>query len=173
MTVLKILNIPNPRLRNKAILVKKVDDEIRKFMDDLKETCKFHDGVGLASIQVGDPRSIIFINFDEESPGHCYYMANPRITWKSDKMIESKEGCLSVPDVFNTIMRHAEIKIDYLDYNNEMRSAHFKENMSRYIQHEVDHLEGILYIDHLSLLKRKILMKKYSKILAEKSFELE
>lgn len=163
MAILKVLQIPNPLLRNKTKPVEKVDDSVRKFMDDLKETCDDENGAGLAATQVGDTRSIIVVMCDEDNPDKCYYMANPEITWKSEEEIDSDEACLSVKGVRNTIKRHAEVKVRYLDYNNEMRSGHFKGKMSRCLQHEIDHLDGVLYIDHLSPLKRKVLMKKYNK----------
>jgi len=163
MSVLKVLQIPNPLLRNKTKSVQKVDNTIRKLMDDLKETCDFEEGAGLAATQVGSSHSVIVVMCDNENPDMCYYMANPSITWRSNEIINSEEGCLSVPGVRHTVKRNAEIKVSYLDYNNELRTGHFKGKMSRCIQHEVDHLNGILYIDHLSPLKRNMVMKKYNK----------
>lgn len=165
MALLKVLEIPDPRLRLKAEPVAAVDSEIRRLMDDMLETMYKEDGVGLAAIQVGVQKRVIVIDIEygANTPKKSYKMANPEIIWLSEELQALTDGCLSVPGQWVTLKRAAAVHVTYLDENNKPQKIEATGLFAYCIQHEIDHLNGILFIDHLSNLKRSLLIKKLEK----------
>jgi peptide deformylase len=165
MAVLNILTFPDPRLQEKALPVEKVDSEVRRLMDDLLDTLHHVDGVGFAAPQVGVKKRVIVVDLGERNgiPSTPYLMANPRLEWVSPKTQITKEGCYSVPGFYDDVIRPFEIKVSYLDENNKPQLLSASGLLADCIQHEIDHLDGILFIDHLSSLKRGLILNKFFK----------
>lgn len=165
MAKLKVYEYPHPILRQKAQKVEKVDDELRKLLDDMLETMYEEVGVGLAAPQVGVSKRMLVIDYerDEEHPGNPIYMINPEIIWKSEEKVCGEEGCLSVPGQRAEVERFAKIKVRYVDYHGQQQEVLAEDFFAIVIQHEMDHLDGILYIDRISRLKRNMLLKKMEK----------
>jgi|TARA_B110000259_G_C13879127_1_gene348119 peptide deformylase len=163
MAIRKILTEPDPFLRQKSLNVEKVDGEVRKLMDDMLETMYAAPGIGLAAIQVGVPKRIVVIDLSKEEKKTPLYFVNPKIILKSNSNSTYEEGCLSVPGQFAEIDRPNRCHISYLDYNNKNQELKAEGLLATCIQHEMDHLEGILFIDYLSKLKKSFIVKKLSK----------
>ena len=164
MTVRIILTEPNKLLREVSKPVEKVGDEERKLMDDMLETMYAAPGIGLAAIQVGVPKRIIVMDLSKDkSEKEPKYFVNPVIKNKNLTNATYEEGCLSVPDQFAEIERPKECEVEYLDYNGEKKFLKAEGLLATCIQHEMDHLEGILFIDYLSKLKKSMIIKKLSK----------
>ena len=165
MSVKQILIEPNKLLRKISRSVKKVGDEERALMDDMLDTMYDAPGIGLAAIQIGVPKRIIVMdisrNEDKKEPR---YFVNPVIKNKNEEKIKYEEGCLSVPDQFAEIERPKACEVEYLDYNGKKQLLKADGLLATCIQHEMDHLEGILFIDYLSKLKKSMIIKKLSKI---------
>ena len=163
MTIKKILTEPDPFLRQKSENVDKVDKEVRKLIDDMLDTMYAAPGIGLAAIQVGVPKRIIVIDLSKEEEKNPLYFVNPKIILKSDTKATYEEGCLSVPGQFAEIDRPDQCLVNYLDYNGKQQELNAEGLLATCIQHEMDHLEGILFIDYLSKLKKSMIIKKLSK----------
>ena len=163
MTIRKILTEPDPFLRTKSQDVDKVDDETRKLMDDMLDTMYAAPGIGLAAIQVGVPKRIIVIDLSKEEEKNPLYFVNPKIILQSKNNCTYEEGCLSVPGQFAEIDRPDRCHINYLDYSGKQQELKAEGLLATCIQHEIDHLEGILFIDYLSKLKKSFIAKKLSK----------
>ena len=160
----KILTEPDPFLRQISQDVEKVDDEIRKLMDDMLETMYAANGIGLAAIQIGIPKRIIVMDISKDKNiKEPMYFVNPVIREKNQNKSIYEEGCLSVPDQFAEIERPSKCELEYLDYNGKKKFLKAEGLLATCIQHEMDHLEGILFIDYLSKLKKSIIVKKLSK----------
>tara|TARA_B100000378_G_scaffold72477_1_gene55868 strand:+ start:439 stop:963 length:525 start_codon:yes stop_codon:yes gene_type:complete len=164
MTVRKILTEPDPILRQKSQPVDKVDDLTRKLMDDMLETMYLAPGIGLAAIQIGVPKRIIVLDISKDpEKKEPMYFVNPVIVSTSKNNITYEEGCLSVPGQFAEIDRADRCHVKYLDYNGNHKELKSEGLLATCIQHETDHLEGILFIDYLSNLKKSMIIKKLSK----------
>lgn len=164
MALLPILTAPDPRLKQAAAPVDKVDGGLRRLMDDMLETMYAAPGIGLAAPQVGVGKRIIVIDIArEDEPKAPLRLVNPEILWVSDDDAVYEEGCLSVPDHYAEVARPAEAKIRYLDEYGEIRELHATDFLATVIQHEIDHLDGILFIDHLSQLRRNMILRKLLK----------
>ncbi len=164
MTIRKILTEPDPFLRQKSTKVQEVNNEIRTLMDDMLETMYNAPGIGLASIQVGVPKRVIVIDLSRDGEKKTpLYFVNPEIITNSNNDASYEEGCLSVPGQFSEVSRPDKCKIKYLDYNGKEQFLNAEGLLATCIQHEIDHLEGILFIDHLSKLKKSMIVKKLSK----------
>jgi len=164
MTIRKILIEPDPFLRQKSKKVEEVDDNIRSLMDDMLETMYNAPGIGLAAIQIGVPKRVIVIDLAKENEKkQPFYFVNPEIITKSEIDLTYEEGCLSVPGQFAEIDRPDKCKVKYLDYDGKEQILNAEGLLATCIQHEIDHLEGILFIDYLSKLKRSMITKKLSK----------
>ena len=164
MTVKKILTEPNKILREVSKPVLNVGVEEQKLMDDMLETMYYANGIGLAAIQVGVPKRIIVIDISkDEKKEKPMFFVNPIIKNKNLEKLTYEEGCLSVPDQFAEIDRPSKCEIDYLDYNGKSQLLKAEGLLATCIQHEMDHLEGILFIDYLSKLKKSMIIKKLSK----------
>jgi len=165
MTVKKILTEPNQVLRQVSTPVEKVGREEQQLMDDMLETMYAANGIGLAAIQIGVPKRIIVMDISkDENKKEPRYFVNPKITNKNTLKSIYEEGCLSVPNQFAEIERPKKCDIEYLDYNGEKKILNAEGLLATCIQHEMDHLEGILFIDYLSKLKKSMIIKKLSKI---------
>ena len=165
MAVKQILTEPNRILRQISKPVEKVTIEEQKLMDDMLDSMYAANGIGLAAIQIGVPKRIIVMDLSKDpNKKEPRYFVNPIIKNKDPKKATYEEGCLSVPDQFAEIDRPSQCDIEYLDYNGEKKILHADGLLATCIQHEMDHLEGILFIDYLSKLKRSMIIKKLSKL---------
>ena len=164
MAVRDILVVPDPRLKTKSAPVEAVDDELRALMDDMLETMYDAPGIGLAAVQIGVPKRVIVMDLsrDEEAREPRYFV-NPEILWSSDETAPYEEGCLSVPDIYDEIERPAKVRLRYLNYEGELVEEDAEDIFAVCIQHEMDHLEGVLFIDYLSRLKRTRAVAKVKK----------
>ena len=164
MALKKILTEPNKILREKSLKVERVDKDLQKLMDDMLETMYAAPGIGLAAIQVGVPKRVIVLDIaPKDQPKNPMYFINPEIIEKSNKNSTYEEGCLSVPGQFAEIDRPDRCHIRYLDYYGQPKEIKAEGMLATCIQHEMDHLEGILFIDYLSKLKKSMIVKKLSK----------
>ena len=164
MTVKTILTEPNPLLRQVSMSVEKVGKDEQKLMDDMLETMYEANGIGLAAIQIGVPKRIIVMDISkDENKKEPRYFVNPKIKNKDTLKNTYEEGCLSVPNQFAEIDRPKKCDVEYLDYNGEKKTLKAEGLLATCIQHEMDHLEGILFIDYLSKLKKTMILKKLSK----------
>ena len=164
MTIKKILTEPDPFLRQKSIPVEKVDDEVRSLMDDMLETMYAAPGIGLAAVQIGVPKRVIVMDLSKgNEKKDPMYFVNPEIITKSENDASYEEGCLSVPNQFAEVNRPDNCKVKYLDYEGNEKILDAKGLLATCIHHEMDHLEGILFIDYLSKLKKSMIIKKLSK----------
>ncbi len=152
-------------LKQKSRPVERVDDDLRALMDDMLETMYAAPGIGLAAVQVGELKRVIVMDLarEGEDPQPKYYV-NPEITWRSDELFSYEEGCLSVPEVYDAVERPARVRLTYLDYDGKAVEEEAEGLFAVCIQHEMDHLEGVLFIDHLSRLKRERAVQKVKKL---------
>jgi len=164
MALRKILTEPNAILRQKSLRIDKVDKEIQLLMDDMLETMYSAPGIGLAAIQVGIPKRVIVLDISKkDEPKKPMFFVNPEIFYKSKNNSSYEEGCLSVPGQFAEIERPEKCNVKFLDYYGKSQEIKAEGMLATCIQHEIDHLEGILFIDYLSKLKRSMITKKLSK----------
>ena len=163
MTIRNIITEPDKILRKISSPVEKVGDTERKIMDDMVETMYSANGIGLAAIQIGIPKRIIVIDLKIENKKNPLFFVNPVIKNKDSLKSTYEEGCLSVPNQFAEIDRPKKCDVEYLDYNGEKKILKAEGLLATCIQHEMDHLEGILFIDYLSKLKKSMIIKKLSK----------
>ncbi|NOX73605.1 MAG: peptide deformylase [Alphaproteobacteria bacterium] len=183
MTIRPIICIPDPRLRQVSKPVEKVDDELRALMDDMLETMIDAPGIGLAAIQIALPIRVVVIDCsereyededeDEETTSpprksKPLYFVNPEIIWVSEETKSHEEGCLSIPDYFEMVERPSACRVRFDDYNGKPQDLLCEGILATCIQHEVDHLNGILFIDYLSRLKRDRVMRKFQKAAKER-----
>ena len=165
MALRQILTEPNEILRKKSLPVDSVDKDLQILMDDMLETMYAAPGIGLAAIQVGIPKRVIVLDIEQkEGNKKPLFFVNPEIIQKSKNLSTYEEGCLSVPGQFAEIDRPDKCHIKYLDYYGEKKEINAEGMLATCIQHEMDHLEGILFIDYLSKLKRSMIVKKLSKL---------
>lgn len=164
MAIREIIEAPDPRLKVISESVEVVDDDLRRLMDDMVETMYAAPGIGLAAIQVGVPKRVLVLDIsnDEEEPNPRYFV-NPEIVWTSDELAIYNEGCLSLPEYYAEVERPAACRVEYLDYDGNRQTLEASGLLSTCIQHEYDHLEGILFVDHLSSLKRDMILRKLAK----------
>jgi len=164
MAILEILTVPNPILKEVSKPVKAVTDDTRKLMDDMLETMYAAPGIGLAAVQVGIPVNVIVMDLAREGePPAPKYFVNPEILEDVEVLFPYEEGCLSVPDIYDTVERPERVKVTYLDYNGERVTEWAEGLYAVCIQHEMDHLKGVVFIDYLSRLKRSRAVKKVVK----------
>jgi len=164
MATKTILTEPNTLLRQISKPVEKVGDDERKLMNDMLETMYASNGIGLAAIQIGVPKRIIVMDLSKkDEKKEPMYFVNPVIIKKNNEKSTYEEGCLSVPNQFAEIDRPSKCEVEYLDYNGNKHNLKAEGLLATCIQHEIDHLEGILFIDYLSKLKKEMIIKKLSK----------
>ena len=165
MTIRKILTEPNKTLRQVSLPVDKVGKSEQLLMDDMLDTMYHAKGIGLAAIQIGVPKRIIVMDLSkEEEKKDPRYFVNPVIKNKNLNLSKYLEGCLSIPDQFAEVDRPSTCEVEYLDYNGNKKLLKADGLLATCIQHEMDHLEGVLFIDHLSKLKKSMIIKKLSKL---------
>ena len=164
MAKLDIIIAPDPRLKVKCKPVAKVDAKVARLMDDMLETMYAAPGIGLAAPQVGVAQRVIVLDVarEDEKPASLR-MANPELVWVSDEDATYNEGCLSLPEHYADVVRPKAIRVRYLDHQNEIRELEAEGLLATCIQHEMDHLDGILFVDHITALKRNIILRKLLK----------
>ncbi|MDE0417005.1 MAG: peptide deformylase [bacterium] len=164
MTVMPVIHAPDPRLQVVCEAVGCVDDGVRRLMDDLLETMYAEKGLGLSAIQVGVPRRIVVVDVAQrDGTPEPMTLVNPDITAASQERVEFDEGCLSFPDLYAMVERPASVDVTYLDESGAVRELHAEGLLARCLQHEIDHLDGILFVDHLSALRRRLILRKMIK----------
>lgn len=171
MTKREIITLPDPMLRRASAPVERVDDELRVLMDDMLETMYDAPGIGLAAVQIAVPRRLIVMDVsyrsaDEEGgerPKEPICMVNPEIVASGDELRAHEEGCLSIPEFYAEVERPGQITVRYVDRDGKQQEQEFEDILATVIQHEVDHLDGKLFIDYLSRLKRDRVIKKFVK----------
>ena len=169
MAILPIITAPDRRLKAKSTPVEVVDDDVRTLLGDMLETMYKAPGIGLSAIQVGVPKRLITVDVSQDSENNApLYLVNPKIIQYSDEIEDFNEGCLSLPDQFAILPRPEAIVVDYLDFNGEQKQIRANGLLSRCIQHEMDHLEGKLFVDHLSAVKRSIILRRLEKARRQK-----
>lgn len=180
MTVLKIYVAPHPVLKKVAEPVETVTDETRQLIDDMLETMYATEGIGLAAPQVGVSQRILVLDVEqndgvnmEEKKNKPMFFVNPEIVWTSDDINVYQEGCLSVPGQYADVERPEKVRVKYLDYNGEEQELEADGLLATCIQHEIDHLDGVLFVDHLSTLKRDMLLRKLKKWTRQNAEEME
>lgn len=176
MSILKVCEYPDPVLKQKAKKVPAVTDEVLTLLDNMLETMYASNGIGIAAPQVGVSQRMVVIDVEqnkeeEDKTGNPIFMINPEIIWHSEELSVYCEGCLSVPGQNAEVERPASVKVKYLDKTGKEQILAAEGLLATCIQHELDHLDGILYIDHLSRLKRNMLLKKLQKSREEKQQE--
>ncbi len=175
MAILRILETPDPVLRQKSIPVEGVDDELRVLIKDMFETMYDAPGIGLAAVQVGVPKRLLVMDLHEpeEEDGEPVkqprVFINPEILQTSDHEVPYNEGCLSVPDQYAEIMRPDRVRARWMDEHGQTHEEDLDGLLAVCLQHEIDHLEGVLFIDHLSRLKRDMVLKKLAKTRKERA----
>ncbi|MBI5312690.1 MAG: peptide deformylase [Methylocystis sp.] len=164
MAILPIITLPDPLLRKISEPVDRVDAEVRRLLDDMLETMYEAPGVGLAAIQVAVAKRIVVVDVGKtEETRSPLFLINPEIIWASEELSVYQEGCLSVPDYFEDVKRPARVRVRHLDRDSAIQEFDAEGLLATVVQHELDHLEGGLFIDHLSRLKRERVVKKFSK----------
>ncbi|MDE2165222.1 MAG: peptide deformylase [Alphaproteobacteria bacterium] len=164
MALMPIIVAPDPRLKRKSKPVAKVDERVRRLMADMLETMYESNGIGLSAPQVGVLERVIVVDCarDGEKP-QPIKLANPEVVWESDETVMCSEGCLSLPEQYADVERPVAVRVRYLDEQNEIRELEAKGLLATCIQHEIDHLDGVLFVDHISALKRGIILRKLAK----------
>ncbi len=163
-TILPIVTIPDPVLRKTSAPVERVDDDLRRLMDDMLATMYDAPGVGLAAPQIGLLRRVIVMDAArDDEPKAPIVMANPEILERSEEMRVHEEGCLSIPEVTAEVERPAIARVTYLDREGQRQETELEGILSTIVQHEIDHLNGVLFIDYLSRLKRDMIVRKFTK----------
>ena len=165
MAILELVKAPDPRLKLVSQPVPEVDRTLKRFMDDMFDTMKDANGIGLAAIQVGVPKRVAVIDLDPTGPdSKPVYLVNPKIIAESDEKVLHNEGCLSVPDFWEDVNRAARLTVEYTDEKGRSQTLEADGLLAIALQHEIDHINGLLFIDHLSKLKRSIALRKSAKL---------
>jgi peptide deformylase len=164
MALRTVISAPDPRLKVKSAPVEVVDSSVRDLIDDMLETMYAAPGIGLAAIQIGVPKRVIVVDITPEGePQRPLCMINPEVLWRSDDLAKYEEGCLSLPDYYAEVERPARVKIRYLNEEGETVEREVEGLLATCIQHEIDHLEGTLFVDHISTVRRSIILRKLAK----------
>ena len=168
MTKLNILVAPHPTLKRPATPVGEADDRLRRLMDDMLETMYEAPGIGLAAPQIGVSRRIVVVDTSEEKD-EPLRLIDPVLSWVSDEQVTAEEGCLSLPGQYADVTRPERVMVSYRDEHGQQQELSADGITARCLQHEIDHLDGILFVDHLSVLKRRMIMRKLAKQLKTKA----
>lgn len=170
MKTLPIVLLPDPILRQKSAPIERVDEDLRKFAGRMLETMYEAPGIGLAAVQVGEPRRMLVIDLaKEDEPKAPHVFINPEIVDSSSGRSVYEEGCLSIPETFAEVERPAEVTVSYIDLDGNKQEMHASGLMATCLQHEIDHLNGVLFIDHISRLKRDMVIKKFRKLAKDRA----
>lgn len=169
MAIKPLIILPDPVLRQVSKPVERVDGALKHLAEDMLETMYDAPGIGLAAIQVGEPLRMLVIDLaKEDEPKAPQIFINPEIVWSSDGRSVHEEGCLSIPDYYAEVERPAEVLVRHLDQNGDMRETHADGLLATCLQHEIDHLNGVLFIDHISRLKRDMVVRRFRKLARER-----
>lgn len=169
MSLKPLILLPDPVLRQVSKPVERVDEGVRKLADDMLETMYDAPGIGLAAIQVGEPLRMLVIDVSkEEEPREPRIFINPEIVASADERSTYEEGCLSIPDYYAEVERPAAVTVDYVDIDGERKQIEAEGLLATCLQHEIDHLNGVLFIDYLSRLKRDMVVKRFRKLARER-----
>jgi peptide deformylase len=164
MALRPIITLPDPKLRLVSTRIERVDGPLRKLIDDMIETMHDAPGVGLAAIQIAEPIRLVVVDVArKEEPPNPQAFVNPEVLWSSEDRSTYEEGCLSIPEYYAEVERPASVRARYLDREGEMREILADGLLATVLQHEIDHLDGVLFIDHISKLKRDRVIKKFQK----------
>ncbi len=170
MTVRPLIILPDPVLRQVSRPIEQVDGRLRRFAADMLDTMYDAPGIGLAAIQVGEPIRLLVVDLAKEGePRAPQVFVNPEVVLRSDERSVYEEGCLSIPDYYAEVERPASVKVTYLDLDGTQREMAADGLMATCLQHEIDHLDGVLFIDHISKLKRDMVVKKFKKLARDKA----
>jgi len=165
MAVRDIIIIPDKRLRLKSEPVKAVDKSVRALIDDMFETMYAAPGIGLAAIQIGVPQRVVTMDLaKKDEPKQPQVFINPEVVWASDEKATYEEGCLSIPEYYEEVERPKAVKVKFLDVELRPQEIEADGLLATCLQHEIDHINGVLFIDHISKLKRDMVMKKFKKV---------
>ncbi len=166
MALRSIITLPDPKLRLVSAPLERVDDALRKLMDDMAQTMYEAPGIGLAAIQIAEPIRLLVVDpaKTEEEERKPIFVINPEILWSSDERSVYEEGCLSIPEYYEEVERPASVRMRYIDREGKARELAAEGLLATVLQHEIDHLNGVLFIDYLSKLKRDRVVKKFAKI---------
>lgn len=168
MSIKPLIILPDPVLRKISTPIERVDANLQKLADDMLETMYQAPGIGLAAIQVGEPLRLLVIDVaGKDEPKAPQVFINPEILWKSDEPNVYEEGCLSIPDYYAEVERPKRIRVGYLDRDGKKQECEADGLLATCLQHEIDHLDGVLFIDHISKLKRDMVIRKFKKIAKE------
>jgi peptide deformylase len=173
MALLEIIKAPDPRLSTVCEPVERIDAELLRLLDEMLETMHKVPGIGLAAPQVGrlSRACVIHLGDQGDRDAEPLYLINPEVTWRSTEIVTAEEGCLSLPEQFGQVARAAKVRVRYRDRSGEEREVEGEGLLSRCLQHEIDHLNGVLFTDHLSALKRTLIFRKLSKAQRARSRE--
>lgn len=164
MSIRKLVILPDARLRQISAPIAGMDKDLRRFVDDMFETMYGAPGIGLAAIQIGEPKRLFTLDVSKrDDTREPMVVINPEITWKSDELSSYEEGCLSIPEYYEEVERPAKIRLKYRDIDFNEREIEADGILATCIQHELDHLNGVLFIDYLSKLKRDRVIRKFAK----------
>jgi len=165
MSLRSIITLPDPKLRLVSKPLERVDDDLRRLMDDMTETMYDAPGIGLAAIQIAEPIRLIVVDpAKPDDPKTPLHLVNPEILWSSDERKIYEEGCLSIPEYYEEVERPASVRVRYIDRDGTPQEILAEGLLATVLQHEIDHLDGVLFIDYLSKLKRDRVVKKFAKI---------
>lgn len=163
MAIRPIIVAPDPRLKAKSEPVGTVDERLRQLMNDMRETMYAAAGIGLAAIQIGVPKNVIVIDLSAPKEVDPLYLVNPKIVAASDTTVVQEEGCLSLPSQYAEVKRRETVEVAYLDYWGKPQTLKAEGMLAVCIQHEMDHLKGVLFVDRISTLKRNMILRRLSK----------
>jgi peptide deformylase len=165
MAIREIITLPDPKLRLISKPIERFDDDLRRLIDDMQATMYEAPGVGLAAIQVAEPIRLLVADVSpKEGPRDPIALVNPEILWSSEERSLYEEGCLSIPEYYEEIERPASVRVAYVDRDGKQHELQAEGLLATVLQHEIDHLDGVLFIDYLSKLKRDRVVKKFAKI---------
>ena len=174
MAILPLVIAPDPRLKTKSSPVEKIDDDVRAFVADMFDTMYEERGIGLAAVQVGVLKRVLIADVawrEEQGPGKQHVLINPEILTEEPELSTYKEGCLSFPDQFADVIRPAGVRVRYLDLNGKQQEETLTGLLATCVQHEIDHLNGITFVDHISLTKRDMILRKLKKLKKQGAFD--
>lgn len=170
MSIKPLIILPDPVLREVSKPIERVDPPLQKLADDMLETMYQAPGIGLAAIQIGEPLRLLVIDVaGKDEPREPQVFINPQILWRSDEPNVYEEGCLSIPDYYAEVERPERVRVRYLDRNGKESEVEADGLLATCLQHEIDHLDGILFIDHISKLKRDMVIRKFKKLAKDKA----
>lgn len=163
MAIREILEVPDPRLTRPSIPVERIDDELQRLLDDLLETMYAAPGIGLAAPQIGVLERAFVADLGGEGERAPLFVINPQLLWRSEATTSAEEGCLSLPQHYGEVARANEVRVRFLDRHGAEQEIAAEGLLARCLQHEMDHLNGVLFTDHLSALKRTLILRKLAK----------